>query len=96
MVMLQGLVVGATAQATALAILDSSNGFDLAAVYSLAQLQTPTDAAVAERLVTLLCNRASPQDLVPAALYVCRDVAAPQHVLQRLATELASAPGEPR
>lgn len=94
MVMLQGLVIGVTAQATALATLDTSNGFDLAAVYSLARLQTSPDAVVAEHLVTLLCNRAAPQDLVPAALYVYRYVAAPQHVLQRLAAMLASAPGE--
>lgn len=94
MVVLQGLVVGATAQSTALAILDSSSGFDLAAVYSLAQLHTSSDAAFAEQLVTLLCERVSPRDLLPATLYVYRDMAAPRHVLQRVAAVLASVPGE--
>lgn len=95
MVMLQGLVIGATAQATALAILDTSNGIDLAAVHSLAWLQISPDPAVAERLVTLLCERASPQDLVPATLYVYQGMAAPWHVLQRLAVVLASVSGVP-
>ena len=98
--MLQGLVIGATAQSTALTILDSSSGFDLAAVYSLARSQTSPDAAVAEQLVTLPyltlpCDRASPPDLVPATLYVSRDMAAPQPVLKQLAAVLASAPGKP-
>ena len=92
--MLQGLVVGAKAQSTALAVLDSSNGFDLAAAYSLAQLWPSSDAAFAELLVTLLCERASFQDLIPATQYVYRDMDAPQHVLQRLAAVLASVSGK--
>ena len=87
--------MGTTARATALAILDSSSGFELAAVYSLAQLQTSPDLAFAEHLITLLCKRASAQDLIPATQHVYRDMAAPQHILQRLAAVLASVPGEP-
>ena len=63
-------------------------------MYSLAQLQTSPDAAFAEQFVTLLCERASARDLIPAAQYVYRDMAAPQHVLQRLAAVLASVPGD--
>ena len=92
--MLQSLVIGTTARSTALAILDSSSGFDLAAVYAFAGLQTSPDTAFAEDLFALLCKRASAQDLVPATQYVYQDKAVPQHVLQRLAAVLASIPGE--
>ena len=61
--MLQGLVIGDAARSTALAILDSSSGFDLAALYALAGLQTSPDTAFAQHLFALLCKGQQPKTL---------------------------------